>query len=876
MPSSPTDFFDELNARVDPEAVLGLVLREGEEITRMGRSIKAHCPVHGSGNFKSLHVDLNLGTCRCVVRECRASHAMSLLEFYALCEDLPLPAAVISLCRELDHPIPETFLENLRGRTWADFETARRERRHDDAIKALPILGMFDDFRTRVPSWRAELELEKSGGRDSRGIWLVAVEEFSQLGELGEAVGILERLHEESPEDIEILALLGDAQRKRHPKSSTWGGTYFQRAQLLIGEGRSEEALAIIGDAMEVLSKSAELRETHGQLLLSMGREDEAKPELWTAAFLYEQQGLEEQAIPLLEKVIALDPEDTQSREKVAEFRIRLGDLGSYLRYMEDLAKNAMERNEWANAELYARKILGRTRENAVAKEILAAVHERKDQPVQAARCVLVAARARHRLGEMETANVHLNKARETGLEGTDAQAELAETLIVFGERTEAIGILQRTAVSLLELDLATEATPLLMRIADLAPDPSEFATSTAEISESMEVSDILSLWERAAFSHLDDGNVEQAVSLARLGGETLSHTPAAGLLQLRVLKAAGQDSEAIEALEKAVADAMARENPEAVLELLREGCEAFPESPALLEKLAKMAFSNGAREESLAVWRQLIRIPGLAKSDRIAHAAQAVALPGGGPPFKLLEGLAHWQNGNLPDAAGVYTDLCGDLLQPGSKKGNRPFKVDSTVLDEYLGFLGVLKGHTKKDLFVRLANMMELALSDSWSRLERLCISLAELSSPAESLSIAGRFVESSLADDRHEEAHQAIVYILEHLAPGDLQWRETHALTLAHLDRREESRTEWLSLAEVKPAGEGLATLRKALEHLPGDRLLQRELLKHLLDDGEIDEALELADELIAHHRMNDELAIGIEIGRKVLEVDPGRLAL
>lgn len=867
---------DKLNNEVDAEALLALVLGPECDTTRMGNSLKAHCPVHESGNFKSLQVDLGKRTCRCIVRSCRASHSMSLIDFYSLCRDLPAEVGAINLCRELDLPLPDGLVENLERKVFETFEAAKEEGRHEEALSQLALLATFEDHRAEVPIWKAEiLELMDVGAGDTTHLWLTAADELGELGEHAGAVGVLERLIAKDPHNHALVGRLAEAQRARYPKSMTWGETYFRQAKLLVEEGNPEAALSGMREAMEVNSKSAEMRELMGNILYDLGRMDEARPEIWTAAFLYEQDGREEKSIPLLEKVIELDPEDTQSREKVAEFRIRLGDLGSYLRYMEALAETARDRNDWTNAELYARKILGRTRDNALAHEILATLHENRGENHVATRHLLAAARARHNINEKDSAQTHLDKARELGLEGTDAQTDLAETLVVMGEKTQAITILQDVVTSLLELDLIDEATPLLKRLATLAPDPTDFVARAADLTGSLDMPEMLNLWEHAALSHIEAGNKEEALSLVESGVATLGGSPGAGLLRFRVLLAAGEREPAIDALIESVEERLLGEDVDGSLELLREGIKRCPDAVVLHVRLAKLAFSSGAREESLSAWKHLLRLEGLTRDERRKYATEAVSLPGSGPVFKLLEGLAHWRNGDLKDAHVVYTNLAADLLGRATGKKGGGGRLDPHLLDEFLGFFRSLKLDKRHDLATRLASSMEEALTGSWDGLEKLCGVVAEGADKSEAIAIASRYFEESQGSGEVGDRLRVVEYILG-LLPEDPKWKETHATLLSSTERKDEARQVWTTLAETLTGSERTRVAREALAHIPGDIHLKGLLLEALLDEGEAGEGCKLADELILHHRASDELDAAVHLAGRLLQVVPDRLDL
>lgn len=876
MPDKYDEFLETLNARLDAEATLRLLAFRGDGISVSGRTLKAYCPAHRGEGFKSLQVDLAANRCRCVVRGCPAAQPLDLVEFFAVAAGLPPLAGALRLAREFGIDLPSDLKEALPDEMKASFEGAMHRGDLAEARKAIDILDELHPARPEVTGWRAMLAEKQEGPAAAAAVWVDAAASLAAQGCHGEACGIITDLLENDPNNVDLLALLATYQHEQFRRSATWGETLFRRAKVLLAAGRDEEAREDMARALEVCGKSAPLRAEIGRLELRLGNRTAAVKELWTAAFLHEGEGEEEEALPILEQLIELDPLDVQSREKAAEIRIRLGDLGSYLRYMENLCEFSLEREEESAAELYARKILARSRESAVAHETLAALSEKRGETGAASRHYVAAGKCRGARGETETALAHLERASALGTEGSDNMADLAGALFHLGRREAAVGLFSEAVHSLLELDLPGEAADVLLPLAALNPSPEEILPLLHALAESEEPGAALPAVSRLVDCYLEEDKAVAASSvlesLAPIFGEHADYRS----LRLRiVLSGRGDREDAITCLLKCEEEALAREEPAEALDLLRVGRESLPGNALLLERYARLAFAQSRREEALSAWRELLALEDLEAGKRLELGSQAASLAGGGPPFKLLLGLAQWKNGQLADACDLYVDLAEDLLQePDAAASSPALKHDPHALDEYLVFLAHLLTEGKVDLAQKLKGAISSMLRHSWQRFALLCETVGKHGSAERSIALATRFLGEAQAEERWEDALGAVTH-LEAAQPGVARWKETRAHLLAVNGDRQAAAGIWRDLIEAARREQGLQEAvrlaRAGGGELPDDPALARLCLEVLLQAEETMEAAGIARSLIDHFRFEGAREEAVTVARMVLVAAP-----
>ncbi|MGI8906879.1 MAG: tetratricopeptide repeat protein [Candidatus Sumerlaeaceae bacterium] len=654
------EFLDEVNAKADAGELLKRIGYANDKIQVVGDAIKAFCPIHKDKKFRSLLIESGKQSFKCTLKTCAGAQGGTLVELYALARKMEPLLAGAELVGALDLAIDPEWTSQIAAAMLEEAQQAfvRREPElaESAARRALKFQPTLADARLLLATMFAE-----------RGEMAQAVDEYAALVEgylsasqYEEADQTLESAIAAFPDSEDLLFL---QVRSAEQQNQT------DRAVELLNEivGRREATNRQM-DNVGVLQKILELRADNADAHVKLSEIYEqrhdmrtAGKELEIAARLLKEQGRNADAIPLLERVVKLAPEMAKTRLDLAEELIRDGDYARAKEQIFEIANQQIENQNFAAAELTARRWLEVEPESFEVHETLARIYMDQDRQSEAGVELKQAAEFSLKHGESERAmqfffrvkfvapeNLEVRRqiislfeqqgeTERAGFElldlaevllGQSNPEEAEQALTRAADITDSRDVKQQVADTLLSHGRNDAAEQLLRQIiseaeadADLAAvaDASSTLLQILPDDVSLAFRRCMCLWEcdpdraleetgRVVGDLLQAGERESAVDLLRKGAAYASEYCEESLDCLR--QALGvQDAESAGKFYSAVIHTVAEEDTEAALQLAREMTALDPSHATALADCGVLFANVGMTHDSAEAYVQLAKI---------------------------------------------------------------------------------------------------------------------------------------------------------------------------------------------------------------------------------------------------------------------------
>jgi len=174
-------------------------------------------------------------------------------------------------------------------------------------------------------------------------------EKFVRAGRLNEAIAEYQKLLAEEIPDPTILNIIGDLYVRLGEVNSAV--KYFQQAaDFFENRGGSSQALAIIKKIIKIVPEEPEYILKLADLLCLQGYAREAEKEYLRAAAIWRRQKKLEELIPVYEKIVALNKENTEHKLYLAELYINQNRSKEALVLLNEAAELLVARQEWDKA----------------------------------------------------------------------------------------------------------------------------------------------------------------------------------------------------------------------------------------------------------------------------------------------------------------------------------------------------------------------------------------------------------------------------------------------------------------------------------------------------------------------------------------------
>lgn len=196
--------------------------------------------------------------------------------------------------------------------------------------------------------------------------------------------------------------LAAAAAYRRHGDRQKARDTIMRACDLLSSLSRYDEALAHAEEFIALMPEDLELAGFVAELYARRGNRSEAARRLAAIAYQMQQGGNSQEAEKALQRAIALDPDDDDIMEELAELYRRRGEEREYIKTMYRLANGLEQRQNWKRAVETIEKIVQHLPAEIPAINRLIAINEQLGETGEAQRWRVHLAKGHRERGDRE------------------------------------------------------------------------------------------------------------------------------------------------------------------------------------------------------------------------------------------------------------------------------------------------------------------------------------------------------------------------------------------------------------------------------------------------------------------------------------------
>lgn len=459
------DAVREVNRCLDAQAVLRLLDCLPDEVTVAGGILVARCPLHPASTDLTLTVEMPENTFRCEAGGCMAAAGGAVVELLAWARGISPPVAAAELAHQFSLSLEEEVRHSLASSLVEEASQRLSSGSMEDAEAALACALRLEPESAAAHLLAGKL-LDRSGQTEPAGEeYLTAADLLITRGEHKEATRALEqagRLLSDSEDVLLARARLFELQGDVESAAENLA----QVAELREQAGRQADNLGILRRLVEIRPDDPHLRLRLAQLhegrrdMRTAAREIEKAAELFTAA----GQGAE--AVPLLEKVLRLEPQMNRMRLALVDRLVEAGQPDRARAHLFDAVAHQMENSEYVAAAQSVRRWLEFEPTSVDGHEWLARIYQEQEMNAEAGAELLAAARLCDKAGDSERALSYLFRAKFIHPEDETLREEIVRMLLARSETSRALAELLDLAEVRFERQARAEALAALEQAA--------------------------------------------------------------------------------------------------------------------------------------------------------------------------------------------------------------------------------------------------------------------------------------------------------------------------------------------------------------------------------------------------------------------------
>ena len=840
---------ESINDQIDGVELARLTGYHPEKLQLSSSTVKCFCPVHGELAFRSLIINLKNNTYKCMMRRCACFEGGTLVEFWALFKGIEPVEAALDLAQRLKIDIDVEALKRLGE----NFATQAREALEggdlEAARQAVDEAMALDsaDLQLRLLSARVS---EAKGDLDrAREEYLAILDAYLETRQIESARQLLGKLQEQSPDSPEVLerqialTRLEDDARKL-------SDALVQKAKMLEQQGKAEEAIAALGEALDARPDDPELIRQMADLCHTAGREADRDGALMRLARLHENLGESAALLAVLERLAELHPEDLTIRERIAGALDAEG--------LHDQARDARlhlldafsQSGDLNRANAILEQMLARDPSDVALRERQAALWRHAGDDERAVEAYLTLAREAMEADAPDRVAACFDHALSIDPRNRDLRREQADWRLSSGDTETGIKELFALAASLMENGETEEGMAILDRIAELAPDDMDKRILIGRCLERSGLEDqayasyLALARDQLANDHTDAAQAicEEARRLRPLATETLE-------LRVETHLAMRQKPEAIEACREIARELEENNQVEAAEEVLQRALKIDRTETSAKADLARLYEKTRRVPQAAQLWIEMAlfqRTAGNA-ADSVASVRNALRLDATNMEARVLlaEGL---------EASGDVEEACRYWRELGAEKAE-----DDPMDPEALALLKRALDKAPRDPEL-LAQVTRMTLA---------------IEGPGKAQSLVVRWLNQIDEADDDEAALGAYRLAVRHY-PQEVQWQGRLAGLLLESDLNDEAAEHLERMWQNQTRGEGSEAQRHTLlEKLiglrPERRDLRAELARSNVRLGRLHEGVRLFSELAQLYVGDGALDTAVELYNEALANDP-----
>lgn len=455
-----------VNRRLNARALLELLGCGPGDATDVGGLLVTCCPLHGGTNDLALEVDLGTNSFRCSSIGCPGVIGGNLVELAAWTRGTVAVVAaadlVEELAMELDAPERAALGAALAEEARSALASSDMASAEAAAVRALRL----DPDNAEARSALGEALARRGEVKAACDEFLAAADGLAAAGDLARANRILKRAEILCP-DLEDIPLARARIAELRGKSD-------RAAQLLERVAAAREQAGRAADNLGLLKRLAELRPADPSVRLRLAALHEMRRDMRSAIREMEQavelltaSGQGGEAIPIIEKVLKLEPQRNRMRLALTDRLVEQGEYEQAKQHLFEAVAQQVENSEYVAAAQSVRHWLEIEPESCEAHEWLARIYQEQEMAAESAAELCQAAEICRRNGEGDRALQFYFRAKFVQPDNEALREAIVSMLLERNEGERAVFELMDLAEVRFARGMPDEAREALRRAAE-------------------------------------------------------------------------------------------------------------------------------------------------------------------------------------------------------------------------------------------------------------------------------------------------------------------------------------------------------------------------------------------------------------------------
>ncbi|NQU45323.1 tetratricopeptide repeat protein, partial [bacterium] len=287
-----------------------------DTIQETDKALRCFCPIHKEQVFRTLSIDKLTKKGKCSYTPCPGRKSLDLIKLVAMVKDLDPDEALVELVRHFHLDVEVPGVDELLEKR---LETAVEAVESGDLDKAYAafqhVLSLQEENRTAleglVEICNQQGNIEEVGSLQKRLARL-----YVSLEEEGKAAEIYRRFLEHSPEDVEIRLRLAECFHRQGDQEAMIN-EMVGVARQFENVGDADKALEIYHQIDSMTPESTDITDAMVDLLVKVGRADDAIEQIAARARKAVKNGDLEQALQGFQQILDIDPQRDDFRVEI-------------------------------------------------------------------------------------------------------------------------------------------------------------------------------------------------------------------------------------------------------------------------------------------------------------------------------------------------------------------------------------------------------------------------------------------------------------------------------------------------------------------------------------------------------------------------------
>jgi tetratricopeptide (TPR) repeat protein len=424
------DAIRHINASIDPLLLVKTINYLADKMQVIGTTLKCFCPLHKETAFRSLIIDIRKKEYRCTMKMCRGFHGGTLVDLYALHTDQSSLQAALSLAKLLGIEIDADSFKRIAASYLKEAELAFNSHRLQEGQTLASQALEIHPENVKAHFLLAQIFDEAGNTTSAAREFLASVKGYIDEEDYDRAIETLEQrlLSREPRNEGYLLQLAALYELKDDPETAI--ATYLRASEEREQRGSATANVEIYEKILALDPERTEIRLKLAKLLEQLEQPDEAVREYIAVAKSLLEAGDQDEALDALQRARKLSPANLEVLRLVADLHLAQQQIDLAEKELLALAQILLTSGDLDGALRAYQTILQHHSESIPALEALVEILVKKNDKPAAGQQALNLAKIYEDLDEIEKTIEFLQVARSCDPASTEIQKHLIKVYL--------------------------------------------------------------------------------------------------------------------------------------------------------------------------------------------------------------------------------------------------------------------------------------------------------------------------------------------------------------------------------------------------------------------------------------------------------------